>query len=432
MSVAFYNITGWLGGLDNIGLGSTWKHYTLYRSWKSGESHFPALYFYPNGTAQNSGTVYLFGVQVSDWPTGYIATSAFAIYGATNYGSTFPSGIYVGGNVYAPAISLNGDTAFSATPRMTFGGYVSAVNATNNYVVEFIAPKALTIFAVFATTATALSGCSPFPTFSVYDNNTTTIIESITWGTSNTSGTYPIAVTVPAGHTLILQTTAGTGCSGGGGGNITVEYTMQIMAYKSRLPTLINPLKNDPTYWPFKDIHESLEALNSAIKTVVATPTPSPTPAPTPAPIIEGLEIENGTAAGSQTILNLVAGTNITITDDGIGDITISTSGGSSGPNFSDEEVPVDSGDHQHFTLAHSVLPAASLILTLNGQILQAGGNDYTLAGTALTLNVALSGTWVLLAWYRYAGSVAIPNFADEEIPTDSGDHQHFTLANAP
>lgn len=45
-----------------------------------------------------------------------------------------------------------------------------------------------------------------------------------------------------------------------------------------------------------------------------------------------GLDLEvNGTPNGDQTLLNLVAGTNITLTDDGIGSVTIDASGGGGG-----------------------------------------------------------------------------------------------------
>jgi hypothetical protein len=72
-------------------------------------------------------------------------------------------------------------------------------------------------------------------------------------------------------------------------------------------------------------------------------------------------------------------------------------------PSFSDAEVPVDSGDHQHFTLANAPSPAKSLILVLNGLVLNQGaGNDYTISGTAIILAAVQSGTFTLLAWYRF------------------------------
>ena len=47
---------------------------------------------------------------------------------------------------------------------------------------------------------------------------------------------------------------------------------------------------------------------------------------------VTGLDLEvNGTPNGDQTLLNLVAGTNITLTDDGIGSVTIDASGGGGG-----------------------------------------------------------------------------------------------------
>ena len=73
------------------------------------------------------------------------------------------------------------------------------------------------------------------------------------------------------------------------------------------------------------------------------------------------------------------------------------------GPNFADAEVPTDSGDHQHFTLAHAPSPGASLILVLNGVVQQqGGGDDYTLSSLTITLANVLSGTFTMLAWYRW------------------------------
>ena len=72
-------------------------------------------------------------------------------------------------------------------------------------------------------------------------------------------------------------------------------------------------------------------------------------------------------------------------------------------PSFSDAEAPTDSGDHQHFTLAHSPSPAASLILVVNRAVFAQGVSaDYTLSGASITLASALSGTFTILAWYRY------------------------------
>jgi hypothetical protein len=77
--------------------------------------------------------------------------------------------------------------------------------------------------------------------------------------------------------------------------------------------------------------------------------------------------------------------------------------GGEATINFVDGEAPTDSGDHTNFTLAHSPSPASSLQLFRNGLLQHAGeGNDYVLAGTDLTLAVALDAGDSLSAWYRY------------------------------
>lgn len=78
--------------------------------------------------------------------------------------------------------------------------------------------------------------------------------------------------------------------------------------------------------------------------------------------------------------------------------------------NFADNETPSGSinGDpdtgsgNTTFTLANAPSPAASLILVLNGQVLTAGGEDYTLSGSTITMTVAPLTGGVLRAWYRY------------------------------
>jgi hypothetical protein len=69
--------------------------------------------------------------------------------------------------------------------------------------------------------------------------------------------------------------------------------------------------------------------------------------------------------------------------------------------NFVDGETPVDSGDHQHFTLANAPNPAASLHLYVNGLRQTA----YSLSGTALTMNAAIVGAFTMQADYRYFSS---------------------------
>ncbi len=73
--------------------------------------------------------------------------------------------------------------------------------------------------------------------------------------------------------------------------------------------------------------------------------------------------------------------------------------------NFADAESPTDSGDHQHFTLAHSPTPTASLQLFVkqtSGQFFFPGGVDYTLTGANIALTAALVGAFTMLAYYRY------------------------------
>ena len=76
-------------------------------------------------------------------------------------------------------------------------------------------------------------------------------------------------------------------------------------------------------------------------------------------------------------------------------------------PSFSDAETPggTPNGTLAAFTLAHADANTGnSLILAKNGQILQGGGQDYTLSGSTITFVTAAIpvATDVLLAWYRY------------------------------
>ena len=78
--------------------------------------------------------------------------------------------------------------------------------------------------------------------------------------------------------------------------------------------------------------------------------------------------------------------------------------GGGTTTNYADEEVPSGSinGSNVTFTLAFAPSPAKSLLLVQNGIILEQGiGNDYTLAGSTITMAVAPNNGAVLLAWYR-------------------------------
>jgi hypothetical protein len=91
-----------------------------------------------------------------------------------------------------------------------------------------------------------------------------------------------------------------------------------------------------------------------------------------------------------------------------VGSVIATPCGGGGGGtmSFSDNETPVDSGDHKHFTLANAPNPAGSLLLVLEGENyphqLLLNGPDYVLLAAAITLNYALVGTFKLCAWYRY------------------------------
>jgi hypothetical protein len=73
---------------------------------------------------------------------------------------------------------------------------------------------------------------------------------------------------------------------------------------------------------------------------------------------------------------------------------------------FADDETPSGTinGINDTFTLAHTPSPAGSLQLFKNGQLMQAGGADYTLATATITFTSgAIPDTGdLLVAYYRY------------------------------
>jgi len=80
--------------------------------------------------------------------------------------------------------------------------------------------------------------------------------------------------------------------------------------------------------------------------------------------------------------------------------------GGGGVVSFADQESPTGTidGTNATFALAHTPNPAASLTLYRNGLLQKAGGQDYTLSGTAIAFvsgAIPQSGD-TLLAWYRY------------------------------
>lgn len=134
-----------------------------------------------------------------------------------------------------------------------------------------------------------------------------------------------------------------------------------------------------------------------------------------------------------QCQLNLAAGSNVTLTDQGNGTVTIASTGGSGGnATFVDAEVPSGTinGINTSFTLAQPPSPSASLILVQDGLLLSPGGVGFTLSGANITCISAPVGN--LIAWYRTASSGI--NFADSEVPTGTinGINSSFTLAHSP
>lgn len=99
----------------------------------------------------------------------------------------------------------------------------------------------------------------------------------------------------------------------------------------------------------------------------------------------------------------VTAGTNITITTNAAGKKVISATGGVV-PSFADDETPTGlvNSSNVVYTLAHTPSPAASLIFTVNGQILVPGGVDYTLATATVTVVMAPATGAIVRAWYRY------------------------------
>jgi hypothetical protein len=111
----------------------------------------------------------------------------------------------------------------------------------------------------------------------------------------------------------------------------------------------------------------------------------------------------NGVSNASQSTLNLVAGSNVTLTNTSGGDVQIAAAGAGA-VVFSDAEIPTGTinGVNTTFTLAATPNPTGSLELFLNGVLQRAGGNDYTLSVSTITMAVAPATGDTLIAWYRH------------------------------
>ena len=114
------------------------------------------------------------------------------------------------------------------------------------------------------------------------------------------------------------------------------------------------------------------------------------------------IQEEGQTVSEHVTTLNFI-GSSATATYMGNGVIAITLS--STGSNFAENETPTGTQDGVNavFTLAQTP-SGSSLQLYMNGQLLAAGGEDYTLAGATITYvsaKIPLS-TDIIRAWYRY------------------------------
>jgi hypothetical protein len=132
----------------------------------------------------------------------------------------------------------------------------------------------------------------------------------------------------------------------------------------------------------------------------------------------------NGKNSGSQTLLNLVQGTNVTITDNGSGDVTIAATGGGGGGSGTVTSVGLTMP--AEFTVAGSpVTTTGTLGVTKATQAANKVWAGPTSGGAAAPT-------------FRSLVSADLPsasgNFADSETPsgTINGSNATFTLANTP
>lgn len=80
-----------------------------------------------------------------------------------------------------------------------------------------------------------------------------------------------------------------------------------------------------------------------------------------------------------------------------------SVGGGGSSYAFSETPSGTKDGANTTFTLANAPSPAASLLLTLNGQVLAPAGVDFTLSGSTITMiNAPISSDVFLAISYLY------------------------------
>ena len=126
---------------------------------------------------------------------------------------------------------------------------------------------------------------------------------------------------------------------------------------------------------------------------------------------VNGTSVPTNSAA-DQVIVTTASATGgwktLTDTSDGTHAVTYNTTTHAFGSvailsgNFADNESPTGSCPTTTLTLAHTPSPAGSLSLFYNGQLLVAGGADYTLATATVTLTSSCPTGSVFKANYRY------------------------------
>jgi hypothetical protein len=132
---------------------------------------------------------------------------------------------------------------------------------------------------------------------------------------------------------------------------------------------------------------------------------------------------DEGTPLTQRTNLNFV-GVGVTATDDVVNNATVITISGGGASAYIDNEIV--SGSGVNFTLANTPI-AGSVHVYVNGQRLTPGvGNDYTIAGTTITL-VNSTSTGTMIADYKIT---AVATDVDNEVVAGSG--TTFTLADTP
>lgn len=135
----------------------------------------------------------------------------------------------------------------------------------------------------------------------------------------------------------------------------------------------------------------------------------------------------------------LVAGTNVVVTNNPNGSITISSTGGASSTVTQMMWMDTPEGDidgiNMVFTLSEVPNPPNSLMFYVNGVLQTAGGEDFILSGDSIVMNYApYEGSHVLATYLYQIVIPAGPLASWMEVPGGFADgfNTTFTLLNAP